>query len=158
MLVKLFAAFAFADKPSLGLDPTIERVQGQKTQYIIAVHPDNDRGKPRRFLTRNIISSYGAEPLRGRGTRVFQVTEIDEEGRSRGPDVVLKDIWIDYDRMREGAVLAQLYDDADEEGRKLVRKHFLTTICHGDVWTKPGVVDDTRNGLMRGLELPKSTF
>ena len=71
---------------------------------------------------------------------------------------MLKDIWIDYDRMREGAVLAQLYDDADEEGRKLVRKHFLTTICHGDVWTKPGVVDDTRNGLMRGLELPKSTF
>lgn len=71
---------------------------------------------------------------------------------------MVKDLWIDDDRMREGAILTQLYDEADEEGKKLVKKHFLTTICHGDVWVKSGVIDDTKNSLMRSLELPMSEF
>ena len=147
----LFAAFAFADKKSLGLDPTIYRVPGKPAQLIITVHPDNDKETPKRFRTEKIISSYGAEPLRGRGTRVFEAIEIDEHGRDNGPAVVLKDIWIDHDRAREGTILAQLYDDADDEDKKLVRKYFLTTVCHGDVLMYPGVFDDTKKGLMRGL-------
>jgi hypothetical protein len=64
---------------------------------------------------------------------------------------VLKDIWIDHDRTREGLILPQLYDEADDEDKEIVKKHFLTVICHGDVWTEPNVLDDTENGLMRGL-------
>jgi len=64
---------------------------------------------------------------------------------------VLKDIWIDHDRTREGIILAQLYNEADDEDKVLVKKYFLTVICHGDVWMEPGVLDDTENGLMRGL-------
>ena len=69
-----------------------------------------------------------------------------------GSPVVLKDIWIDHDRTREGIILAQLYDEAGDEDKELVKKHFLTVICHGDVWTEPDVLDDTENGLMRGLK------
>jgi hypothetical protein len=71
---------------------------------------------------------------------------------------VLKDIWIDDYRTREGMILTQLYNEANEEDKKLVEKHFLTTVCHGDVWIKPEVVDDTPNSLMHGLELSESTF
>ena len=117
------------------------------------MYPNNDKKNLRRFRTTKIISSYGAEPLRGRGTRVFGVIEIDAHDKEKGSPVVLKDIWIDHDRMREGVILAQLYDQADDDDKKLVEKHFLTTICHGDVWTGSDVLDDTENTLMRGLKV-----
>jgi hypothetical protein len=67
---------------------------------------------------------------------------------------VLKDIWIDSDRIREGAILDELYNDAGEEDKGLVRLYFLTIVCHGDVLlTEPDVVDDTKDGLMHGLNL-----
>jgi hypothetical protein len=50
------------------------------------------------------ISSYGADPLRGRGTCVFEAIEIDSDGGQKGSHVVLKDIWIDSDRMSRWAV------------------------------------------------------
>ena len=149
-MVKLFAAFAFADQKSLGFDPTIQR---NKAQFVITIHPDNDKRSPRRFQTRQIISSSGAESLLGRGTRVFEAVEIDGNGNPNGSPVVLKDIWIDSDRTREGKVLALLHTEANCEDRKLVEKHFLTTICHGDVWTEIDIRDDTANSLMRGLEI-----
>ena len=153
MLVRFFAAFAFADKKSLGYDPTIQPVGKLPLQFIITVFPNNDTQHPKRFQTTDVISSYGAEPLRGRGTRVFEATELDSKGDKKGPSVVLKDIWIDSDRTREGTILRTLYDEADEKDKKLVEKYFLTTVCHGDVWMEPGVLDDTGNGLMRGLDV-----
>jgi hypothetical protein len=91
--------------------------------------------------------------LRGRGTRVFEAIELDENGEPNGPRVVLKDIWIDSDRMREGDILSSLYESADGEDRRSVEKHFLTTICHGDVRTGNDMLDDTGKVLMRGLEI-----
>ena len=109
----------------------------------MSVYPNNDIQHPRRFRTTKIISSYGAEPLRGRGTRVYEAIELDSNDNDSGSPVVLKDIWIDSDRMREGNILRTLHDDADEIDKKLVEKHFLTTVCHGD----------TDVGLMRGLKV-----
>lgn len=60
--------------------------------------------------------------------------------------------------MREGATLAELYDGAKGDDKGLVRKYFLNTICHGDVYLYPGVVDDTAIGLMRGLRTTDSIF
>jgi Fungal protein kinase len=71
---------------------------------------------------------------------------------------VLKDIWIDHDRTREGAILAQLYDEADDEDKKLVKQYFLTTVCHGDVWRELNAIDDTEQGLMRGLKAAVDNF
>jgi hypothetical protein len=136
----------------LGFDPTIQPVPGNRGQFVITVHPDNDKQTRRRFRTIRIISSSGAVPLRGRGTHVFEVVEIDGNGESSGPTVVLKDIWIDSDRTREGTILASLLAEANDEDKWLVRKHFLTHICHGDVWTEFDILDDTENALMRGLD------
>jgi hypothetical protein len=99
------------------------------------------------------MSSYGAEPLQGRGTRVFEAVELDGNGEPNGSLVVLKDSWVDSDRMREGDILASLHAAADEEDKQLVEAHFLTTICHGDVRTDLDIVDDTATALMRGSQL-----
>ena len=151
--MKLFAAFAFADQSSLGFDPTIQPDPGNRGQFVITIHPDDDKQNPRKFRTTKILSSYGAEPLRGRGTRVFEAVEIDENGDSNGSPVVLKDIWIDSDRTREGNILASMCTAANDEDKQLLEKYFLTTICHGDVWTELDILDDTANALMRGLNI-----
>ncbi|KAF9509518.1 hypothetical protein BS47DRAFT_1487893 [Hydnum rufescens UP504] len=136
-LVELFAAFAFADRRSLGFYATMVRTPGDPTHFIITIHPHHDSGKPRRFRTRQIISS--------------SAIEVEDGGKeTRGP-VVLKDIWIDHDRMREGDILTQLYNDVDGEDKRLAKKHFLTPICHGDVLVAPDTADDTRD-IMRRLK------
>ena len=84
---------------------------------------------------------------------MFEAVEIDGSGNPNGLPVVLKDIWIDSDRTREGNILASLSSAANDEDRELVEKHFLTTVCHGDVWTKLDILDDTANALMRGLNI-----
>jgi hypothetical protein len=89
---------------------------------------------------------------------VFEAIEINELGYDQGADVVLKDIWIDTDRTREGAILAQLYDEANDQDKTLVQRYLLTAICHGDVWIHGAVVDDTEKGLMRNLLIPDSMF
>jgi hypothetical protein len=66
---------------------------------------------------------------------------------------VLKDIWIDDDRVREGEILASLLEEANSEDKELVKQYFLTAITHGDVWIGPNFRDETANGLMRGLEI-----
>ena len=152
-MIKLFAAFAFAEERFLGFDTTIQPVTGDRRRFDITVHPHNDKENSRTFRTIRVISSYGAEPIRGRGTRVFEAVELDRNGEPNGPHVVLKDMWIDSDCMREGIILTSLYEAAEDEDKRLVERHFLTTICHGDVWTVVDIVDDTANALMRGFSI-----
>jgi hypothetical protein len=97
---------------------------GEPKQFFITVHPDNDDKSVRRFCTKKIISSFGAEPLRGRGTRVFEAIEIDKHGNERSSAVVMKDIWIDHDRVREDAIVAKLHAQADNENKSLWRSFF----------------------------------
>ena len=78
---------------------------------------------------------------------------MDGNGDPNGLPVVLKDIWIDSDRTREGNILALLHAAANGEDRQLVEKHFLTTISHGNVWTEFDILDDTANTLMRGFNI-----
>ena len=152
-MIQLFSAFAFADQTSLGFDPTIQRDTDNKGQFVITVYPENSMQNARRFKTGSVLSSYGAEPLLGRGTRVFGAVEINGNGESINSPVVVKDIWIDSDRLREGDILDLLYEEADETDKHLVKTHFPTTVCQGDVWTNHDTRDDTANALMRGLEI-----
>ncbi|KAF9503914.1 hypothetical protein BS47DRAFT_1401937 [Hydnum rufescens UP504] len=82
---------------------------------------------------------------------VHSLLEVEDGGKETGGPVVLKDIWIDHDRMREDDILAQLYNDMDGEDKRLAKKHFLTPICHEDVLVAPDTADDTRD-IMRRLK------
>ena len=60
--------------------------------------------------------------------------------------------------MREGEILAQLYNEAKGEDKGLVQEYFLTTVCHGDVCLGPKMVDDTEVGLMRRLKTTNDMY
>jgi hypothetical protein len=66
--------------------------------------------------------------------------------------VVLKDTWVDSNRIREGNVLASIDAAVDSDDRILFERNFLTRICDGDVWTDFDTLDDIAN-LMRGLSI-----
>ena len=66
---------------------------------------------------------------------------------------MLKDAWVDSERTREGEILSALYETANVEDKVLVRRHFLTTFCHGEVLTEMNIVDDTANTPMRVLNI-----
>ncbi|KIP02969.1 hypothetical protein PHLGIDRAFT_122006 [Phlebiopsis gigantea 11061_1 CR5-6] len=107
------------------------------------------------FRTKRMISDIGADTLQGRGTRVWEVVELDASGNENGGEIcVLKDSWVDDDRDREGKIMAKMRANAkaaparadDEYGRTpegkkpkkcrvydTINESLLTVITYGDV-------------------------
>ena len=92
-----------------------------------------DELRPRIFRTVELLSSVGAEHLRGRGTRVWKVHEVVGERLSE-ETYVLKDTWIDSDRMREGHIMAEIRNSATKKEKELIEDALLTMEVHGDVY------------------------
>jgi hypothetical protein len=136
------------DKKSLGFDPNILPVLDSNGQFIITISARRRQANPQEVSNHSDLIFIRRRTTSGLRYRVFKAVEIDGNGVPNGPPVVLKDIWIDSDCTREGNILALLHAAAADD-------HFLTTICHGDVWTKFGILDDTANALMRGLNVKK---
>ncbi|KAI6154649.1 hypothetical protein BKA82DRAFT_1005590 [Pisolithus tinctorius] len=154
-LIHFFCALAFAKDHELGWDPTIRRtcVEG-KTQYIITVHSEN-RGTIE-YQTTNVISDFGADGVRGRGTRVFEVCPMLRDGKLDAAPVVLKDSWRVCDRQREDKILQEIFRDLREQKdikeENEARKYFLTVVEAGDVIVN-GTVDGTAS-LLHESDLP----
>lgn len=162
----------FAKPCQLGFDPTMRRVaipvqgkgkgkansteipaEDQATdavaQYDIAVR-SCDGGKLIWFRTERLVSNIGADPSRGRGTRVWTVRKLGKNRKPVGNIGVLKDCWIDHDRKREGAILAEIRTSAQTDAqKKALDKFFLTVECHGDVYIDQDL-DNTHSLLRRG--------
>lgn len=126
-----------------------------KSYYIITVvgkEEETGAVKEVRYKTVKLLSNVGAEGLRGRGTRVWKVYHW-KDGKAVGTPVVLKDCWVDSDRVCEGDVISQILLDArqardmtiDEDGTtpaEVLEQALLPTIIHGDV-TFNGAIDCT---------------
>jgi hypothetical protein len=85
----------------------------------------------RRFRTRNLIADRGANILTGRGTRVWEVVEIldgEDEPKSDRASMVLKDSWIDDDRVPEYETLRKVREKLEREGDPGLH-HFLNVEC-----------------------------
>ncbi|KAF9233709.1 hypothetical protein BU15DRAFT_53550 [Melanogaster broomeanus] len=155
-VIHVFCCLAFAHDHELGWDPNIERVlvtnandskdDGDNVQYDIRI-----QGKVYRTVA--TISDFGAEAMRGRGTRVFEAYDRSHPDRH----VVIKDAWRDSDRMREDHILSEILHDIQEkdgdEGVAAARKYFLTVLNAEDVEIH-GSTDDTEQ-LLRGMALPE---
>jgi hypothetical protein len=125
----VFVSLAFGTTSQLGYDPTVTCVEEDgKMQYDFLVGDAT-------YRTLSVLSDFGADALLGRGTRVFQVYNIADT--SEKTPRILKDVWVEADRQREGDILADLLDKicSTEQGQGLedARRHFLTVECHGDV-------------------------
>jgi len=150
-LIHFFCSVAFADDHELGWDPSIRRilVDGH-AQYEITLNSANGSSV---YVTTDTLADFGAEAMRGRGTRVFK-------GYCKGdPDktpVAIKDTWRASDREREDVILNEIFADMakvmDKAEVEDVQKHFLTVRDAGDVVIK-GKVDDTLC-LLRGENPP----
>lgn len=157
-MIRFVLSVAFADEAELGWDPTMQHVVSDDTvQYRIKVHQQDGGATAGKvleisYLTSKIIFDYGADTLRGRGTRVFEARQLDANGKVFGPPVAIKDVWVDEDQQREGDIHAQIISEADCTDRTLIKKYFLTVLNHGDV-RMDGVVDHTRDLIMRGHEI-----
>lgn len=137
-LVQFFLTLFYAEEHELGWDPTVEycpAVGECGAFYIYTVHSTNERGEVEatRFKTLECLSNLGAQALRGRGTRVWKVRKW-ADNQEIGEPMVLKDCWIDCDRLREGDIMeAVLASAKGTEHEAVLRRALLTTIMHGDV-------------------------
>ncbi|KAF9233645.1 hypothetical protein BU15DRAFT_66398 [Melanogaster broomeanus] len=153
-LIHLFCSLAFANEVELGWDPTIERVLvGDQIHYDISFR--STEGPPTIYRTVEIISDFGADALRGRGTRIFKAYEKKESPPTEKDYVVIKDAWRDSDRMREDLILEKIFEAIAETQPDKVddaRQYFLTVLQAEDVM----VDNETDNTLrlLHGKDIP----
>ncbi|KAF8445706.1 hypothetical protein L210DRAFT_2927534 [Boletus edulis BED1] len=109
-LIYLFCSLVFAKDVKLGWDPTIQRVLvGSEIQYDITFN--GQEGPPAVFRTVKIIADFGADALRGRGTRVFKAYDLKNYPPTEDDFVVIEDAWRDHDRLREDQILKNIFED-----------------------------------------------
>ena len=182
--IEFFLRLIYAKPCELGWDETIRRIEPtpgsqESIQYDIQVE-----GKT--YRTSRIISNIGADALRGRGTRVWEVKEVSSTtGEAFGSSLVLKDCWVDVTREREGVILNNIRESIEVEivemditmtaednatgqcagetldERKEIYKRVLASglpevIAYGDVMVD-GVPDDTHSLMRRGVSLGETT-
>ena len=106
------------------------------------------------YRTVRLLSNAGAEALRGRGTRVWEVRELSESDEELDTPLVLKDSWVDTDRPREGKILEEIRGASRIEKcvEAIVDATLLHTHDYGDVKIC-GQDDDTHAIIRRGLDL-----
>lgn len=132
-------------------------------QYDILVHTKESEQAPvvvKTFRTVKLLSGIGAETIRGRGTRVWEVYKVEDGKVDESHTYVLKDAWVDSDRMPEAKVIAAIEADAkqleDEEEKQALLGCLLTTSEAGNVLLSDGTVDCTLSGRKRGRHIVKN--
>ena len=137
-----FLRLMYAKEVQLGWDTTMKRLSPRdqlgNVQYEILCDGVW-------YKTVRLISDVGAEALRGRGTRVWEVNEIRADKTIDPTPRALKDSWVDASREREAVILQTIRKDAMSiEGPAMFEfdDYFMKIKAFGDV-AIGGVVDDT---------------
>ena len=158
----------YAEGHELGYDPTIQPARaGRKrtNQWDITVHyseagPNEDLSRPVdisklrtvTMRTEKLEADFGAEAMRSRGTRVWS-GRILGKGKWGGKLAVLKDYWVEHDRLREATIREKILGDVEtDEDRDTLSSHLLTPMCSGDV-VIAGKMDTTHN-LRHAADVP----
>lgn len=162
----------YAKAHELGYDTTMSTPADTqlraKNQWDITVHPvvrveeaegagAESIGKKTRapdvtFRTTKLISSIGAEGVRSRGTRVWQAQQL-VAGKMQPTEMVMKDYWVDSNRVREADIWLKILMDAPTaRARTLLKRHLLTPLYSGDVMIDGQ--EDTTHALRRFSTLP----
>ncbi|KDQ20883.1 hypothetical protein BOTBODRAFT_50929 [Botryobasidium botryosum FD-172 SS1] len=156
LVVRIFILLGTASQTELGYDPSITRIYVNGAEQLdIEVHSE---GETRTFRTLRLLSNSATDRVRSRATRVWVVHEKDDPSKQ----LVLKDVWVEDDRRREGDIYKEVLDSVQEEDKERARAHFLDPMCHGDVRVvlRSGerVVDNTRDTVRQGYIIPRAAF
>lgn len=167
-IIKFFFALMYSSEEALGRDMSMTPIWNGDVsvtpQYdIVVVQTRQDPLAPivsKTYRTLRLISGIGAETIRGRGTRVWEVQEVKCGKVDRSKNYVLKDVWVDTDRMREGNVVTEIRKDAaqlmDANEKQALLDCLLKTSFDGDVLLSDGAVDCTISGRKRGRHISKN--
>ena len=122
----------YADETELGWDPTMQRQSPREyvgdVQYTIECDGVT-------YRTVRLISDIGAEAIRGRGTRVWEVREVKKNGGEDPTPLALKDSWVDTNREREGKILESIRLAAKKlPGGSDFDQLFMQAKAYGDVY------------------------
>ncbi|KAJ3710136.1 hypothetical protein DFJ43DRAFT_1142763 [Lentinula guzmanii] len=155
-LVTVFLSFAFSSAENMGWDPTItfsHRDSENRRQYNIIVNE-------RVYKTVKTLSDYSADNPLGRATRVWKVQ--DAQGNTR----VLKDLWLEHDRLEEHKIYENILQDVEksnsatpehkEKARNAVADRLLTPLDHCRVKVSGTADDDTNLVILRGYDMNKA--
>lgn len=139
-VLHFFLSQMYAPPHRLGIDTTMtvfeERSAGASIYDITVHHVVGGLIEPVVFRTAGLLNDDGAKALRGRGTRIWRVTRlVDGNPDDQADGKVLKDSWIDQDRLQEGEILRQITNDSsiDDATREALTKLFLTPVVSGNV-------------------------
>ena len=164
-MVDFFLRTMFAKRNQLGYDGTMTRLPAlssldKSVVYDIEVRDHSKTPVINKYRTRRLISELGAIPLRGRGTRVWEVVELDANGNPVGTQTwVLKDTWGDADRPLEGENLEKLRKKAAAIGQtEKFKRYFMSTSRYGHVYDDEGEnsrPDTTASFRLQRLDSPE---
>ncbi len=118
----------FSNETELGWDPTLRRLENGQFD----MEWQSKSGEKQVYRTLELISDYGADALIGPAGRVWIAQRV-VSGQLMGDPAILKDIWIEDDRKREGDIIREIYDSLPSDDQPEPSKPFLTVLCHGDV-------------------------
>ncbi|KAJ7178040.1 hypothetical protein C8R46DRAFT_1075652 [Mycena filopes] len=151
-LIRVILSLAFSSLEHLGFDPTVALYVEPREPNIVQF---TFRVGDKTYVTcERPLADYSADAIRGRGMRVFKVYELD----SPTVFLVLKDVWILRDSLLEGDQLRQLHERMENieasPGGRPPTDYFLTVVSDGLVALSGGIIDDTLEVMMRGMDVP----
>ncbi|KAK1231589.1 hypothetical protein PQX77_005324 [Marasmius sp. AFHP31] len=165
-LIHFILATSFASKDEMGYDLTVERVQDDAKKWVYDYEVVGEDGKSTWYRTVKGLWTHQSGRIPGRGIRVWEVRELDEdrkpamqEGKLK-PTCVLKDYWLTYDAVRESVRRKEIIDSAHAKrggARRDIEKHFMTILHDTYVKCRNGegeLVSDTSEAHLRGWPLP----
>lgn len=155
-----FVSQMYATHEQLGYDstmrPAADPLAKRQNRFDITVHYTDDKGRNSsiEYRTVNPLSSIGAEAIKSRGTRVWDAQKI-VPGGVEAEIVVIKDYWVDSDRIREAVVWDRIISAAKDDKQASLLNHLLTPLCSGDViiGSQP---DSTFGVIRRAAGLPSN--
>ncbi|EKM53991.1 uncharacterized protein PHACADRAFT_196429 [Phanerochaete carnosa HHB-10118-sp] len=149
---EFFLRIFYAEDYQLGFDESMKRLDtldaSGRVQYDIRVNETM-------YRTQRLVSSIGVETIRGRGTRVWEVKELDGHGKEKPGSVIVKDSWGDKKRRREEDINKDIRDTEtiDEQHSQVLNGCLLTCLNSWDVTVDTSTgrkIDSTREVMFCG--------
>ncbi|KAJ3733088.1 hypothetical protein DFJ43DRAFT_1117896, partial [Lentinula guzmanii] len=157
-LVTVLLSFALSSAENMGWDPTItfsHLDSDNRRQYNIIVNE-------RVYKTVTALSDYSADNPLGRCSR----TTVWKVQDAQGNTCVLKDLWLEHDRLEEHQIYENIIQDVENsnsatpeskaKARKVVVDRLLTPLEHCRVKVSGIADDDTNLVILRGYDVNKA--
>jgi Fungal protein kinase len=135
--------------PAIGTVPGAQHLENMERQYEFEVYDNHDdpndnspdRKRIKKYRSIKCIADYGRIPICGRGTSIYSVRPSEDEN---APLQVLKDSWIEIDRITEGRLLEDIHATLHSDAKyQPYLQHLLEPDCYGFVPNDVGMRMET---------------